>query len=62
MRILFNPFSGNFESVPIIVVQTQMIVSGELSFSEGDLTLDSGDRTNETSVVDNGDRVVETLV
>lgn len=61
MRLLFNPFSGNFEIVPIIVIQTVNIVSGELSFSEGDLSLDSGDRSNDESVVDNGDRVIETL-
>jgi hypothetical protein len=61
MRLLFNPFSGNFEIVPIIVIQTVNIVSGELSFSEGDLSLDTGDRTNDQSIVDNGDRVIETL-
>ena len=61
MKILFNPFTGNFEIAPTIIVQTQQIVSGALLFEEGDLNLDSGDRTNENSLVDNGDRVIEVL-
>jgi hypothetical protein len=61
MKVLFNPFSGNFELVPVIVIQTVNIVSGQLSFGEGDLSLDAGDRNNDESVVDNGDRVIETL-
>lgn len=62
MKVLFNPFSGNFELVPVIVIQTVNIVSGQLSFGEGDLSLDTGDRSNDESIVDNGDRVIETLV
>lgn len=62
MKVLFNPFSGNFELVPIIVIQTVNVISGQLSFGEGDLSLDTGDRSNDESIVDNGDRVIETLV
>lgn len=62
MKILFNPFSGNFETVPVIIIQQETIVDGAITFEAGDLSLDSGDRTNDQSTVDSGERIIDTLV
>lgn len=62
MKVLFNPFNGLFEMVPVIIIEQETTFNGELSFATGDLSLDTGDRTNDGSTIDNGDRVIDTLV
>ena len=56
---IYNPFTGQL--VFVIVQPKNYISDGEVSFGDnvgGDISIDTGQRTNDTSVMDNGSRVV----
>jgi hypothetical protein len=58
------PWRFDPQAVDLVFVSfgTQQIVSGEVSFGEeigSDLLLDTGERTNDTSIVDGGLRVID---
>jgi hypothetical protein len=62
MKIIFNPMTGNFEPIPIIVVQIDQESLGIIDYGQqvgGDLSIDTGDRTNEISYVDQGLRIID---
>ena len=53
--------TGNFEPIPVIVVQIDQQSLGFIDYGDlgtGDLTIDTGDRTNEISQVDQGLRII----
>ena len=53
--------TGNFEPLPIIVIQIDPESLGFIDYGSqvgGDLTIDTGDRTNEISQVDQGLRIL----
>ena len=56
---VFDPFSGTFKFVEM-PAETGSIVDGNLDFgvSSSDVTLDTGDRTNDTSTIDSGNRII----
>jgi hypothetical protein len=56
---IYNPFIGQL--VFVIVPPKSLTTDGSLLFGDtttGDINLDTGDRTNDTSLVDNGSRVI----
>ena len=62
MKIIFNPMTGNFEPIPIIIVQVNSESLGVIEYGqqiEGDLSIDTGDRTNESSYLDQGLRIID---
>ena len=62
MKIIFNPMTGNFEPLPVIVVQIDQQSLGLIDYGSqvgGDLSIDAGDRTNEISQVDQGLRIID---
>lgn len=58
---VYDPFSGTFKFVPVIEsTDGTLAANGSFDFGSGsgDLSLDTGDRTNDTSTIDSGDRLV----
>lgn len=58
------PWKFDAQAVDIVFVSfdTESIVSGEIVFGEqdgSDLTIDTGDRTNNTSIIDGGLRIID---
>lgn len=56
---IYNPFTGQL--VFVIVQPKTYISDGLVQFGEGttgDISIDTGTRTNDTSVMDSGSRVV----
>lgn len=56
---VFDPFSGTFKFVEM-PAETGSIVDGNLDFgtATSDVTLDTGLRTNDTSTIDSGNRII----
>jgi hypothetical protein len=54
MPFAFNPISGQ-----IIFAQTveEITQTGSIELADGDLSIDSGSRDNESSIIDQGERV-----
>ncbi len=54
MPFAFNPINGN-----VIFTQTveEIIQTGSVDLGDGDLSIDSGSRDNESSIIDQGERV-----
>jgi hypothetical protein len=58
------PWKFDPQSIDLVFINitTQMVESGSLDFGDNfqsDLTIDTGDRTNEVSTIDGGLRVVD---
>ena len=58
------PWKFDAQNVELVFVQisTQQIVSGSIEFGDeidGDLIVDTGERTNALSIIDNGLRVID---
>jgi hypothetical protein len=58
------PWKFDPQSVDLVFVNitTQMVESGSLDFGseiDSDLAIDTGDRENDTSIVDNGLRIID---
>jgi hypothetical protein len=58
------PWKFDPQSVDLVFVNitTQMVESGSLDFGseiDSDLAVDTGDRENDTSIVDNGLRIID---
>lgn len=58
------PWKFDAQNVELVFVQisTQQIVSGSIEFGDeidGDLIVDTGERTNTLSIIDNGLRVID---
>ena len=58
------PWKFDAQNVDLVFVQisTQQIVSGSIEFGDeidGDLIIDTGERTNTLSIIDNGLRVID---
>lgn len=56
---IYNPFTGQL--VFVIVQPKTYISDGAVNFGDnagGDISIDTGTRTNDTSVMDSGSRVV----
>lgn len=55
---IYNPFTGQlvfYAKAPVTYIPDGQI---DLSGFDSDITIDVGDRTNDTSVIDQGSRVV----
>lgn len=54
-------FDASTVDIVFVQINTQSVVSGEMNFdnASGDLLVDTGDRTNDTSIVDQGLRVID---
>ena len=58
------PWKFDPQSIDLVFVNitTQMVESGSLDFGseiDSDLAVDTGDRENDTSIVDNGLRIID---
>jgi len=53
-------FDASEVDIVFIQINTTSITSGEISYGDGgDLIVDTGERTNDTSIVDQGLRIID---
>jgi hypothetical protein len=57
---VFDPFSGTFKFVEMPSTEGTLTPNGTLDFgaNSGDISLDTGLRTNDAAIIDSGDRLV----
>lgn len=58
VKLIFNPLTGDFQFIQVSLQPYVSGLSNSDSLNTSDLSIDTGDRSNDDSVLDFGDRLI----